>query len=156
MPEGLALALAAPGLPVLLLAAFVAGTVYGFAGFGAALIFMPVATAFLPAPVAIAAFSLSAGAAFVTVVPGAWAVADRRTVLVMIAIAVVFTPVGVRALGAVPGEAIRTAVVGHRARHARGAPSRAGASGRRAGAQRARSRRCRGCWAGPRGSTARR
>lgn len=110
MPEGLALALDAPGLPILLLAAFVAGTVYGFAGFGAALIFMPVATALLPAPLAIAAFSLSAAAAFVTVVPGAWAVADRRTVLGMIAIAVAFTPLGVWTLGAVPGEAIRTAV----------------------------------------------
>ena len=110
MPEGLARALDAPGLPILLRAAVVAGTVYGFAGFGAALIFMPVATALLPAPLAIAAFSLSAAAAFVTVVPGAWAVADRRTVLGMIAIAVAFTPLGVWTLGAVPGEAIRTAV----------------------------------------------
>ena len=110
MPEGLALALAAPGLPILLVAAFVAGTVYGFAGFGAALIFMPVATAFLPAPLAIAAFSLSAAAALFTVVPAAWTVADRRAVLMMIGVAIVFTPVGVWALGAAPAGTIRTAV----------------------------------------------
>jgi uncharacterized membrane protein YfcA len=110
MPEGLALALDAPGLSVLVLAAFVAGTVYGFAGFGAALIFMPVATAFLPAPVAVAAFSLSAAAALVTLVPGAWREAERRTVMVMIGTAILFTPLGVWALGALSGEAIRTAV----------------------------------------------
>ncbi len=110
MPEGLALALSAPGLVWLGLTAFVAGTVYGFAGFGSALIFMPVATALLPAPVAVAAFSMSAAASFVTVVPGAWRVADRRRVAVMIGIAVVFTPLGVWALGALPGPAIRTAV----------------------------------------------
>lgn len=108
MPE--ALALSAPGLAILLLAAFVAGTVYGFAGFGAALIFMPLGTAFLPAPLAIAAFSLSAAAALFTVVPGAWAVADRRAVVGMIGIAVIFTPLGVWALGAASVAAVRTAV----------------------------------------------
>jgi uncharacterized membrane protein YfcA len=110
MPEGLALALDAPGLHWLVLAAFVAGTVYGFAGFGAALIFMPVGTALLAAPVAVAAFSVAAAAALVTVVPGAWAAAERRVVAIMIGIAVVFTPAGVWALGALPGSVIRTAV----------------------------------------------
>jgi uncharacterized membrane protein YfcA len=110
MPDGLALALSAPGLPALLLTSFVAGVVYGFAGFGSALIFMPVATALLPAPVAVAAFSMSAMASLFTVVPGAWRAADRRTVTIMIAIAVLCTPVGVWALGAAPAAAIRTAV----------------------------------------------
>jgi uncharacterized membrane protein YfcA len=110
MPEALAPALATPGLHWLVLTAFVAGTVYGFAGFGAALIFMPVATALLPPPVAIAALSVTASAALVTVVPAAWRETDRRAVLAMIGIAVVFTPVGVWALGALPGETIRTAV----------------------------------------------
>jgi uncharacterized protein len=110
MPEGLALALDAPGLGWLVLASFVAGTVYGFAGFGAALIFMPVATALLPAAVAVAAFSVTAAASFVTVVPAAWRAEDRRVVAGMIGIAVLFTPAGVWALGALPGTAIRTAV----------------------------------------------
>jgi uncharacterized protein len=110
MPEGLALALDAPGLFWLILAAFVAGTVYGFAGFGAALIFMPVATALLPAPVAVAAFSMTAAAALVTVVPGAWREADRRVVSIMIALAILFTPLGVWGLGALSAEAIRTGV----------------------------------------------
>jgi uncharacterized membrane protein YfcA len=110
MPEGLALALSAPGLPILLLTSFVAGVVYGFAGFGSALIFMPVATTLLPAPVAVAAFSMSAMASLLTVVPGAWRVADRRVTTIMIGIAMAATPLGVWALGAFPGEAIRTAV----------------------------------------------
>lgn len=110
MPEGLALALAAPGLVWLILTSFVAGLVYGFAGFGSALIFMPVGAALLPAPVAIAAFSLSALASMITVVPGAWRVADRRVVTIMIGITVAFTPLGIWALGALSAEAIRTAV----------------------------------------------
>lgn len=110
MPEGLALALEAPGLTWLILTCFVAGLVYGFAGFGAGLVFMPVGVAFLPAPVAIAAFSLSALASFFTVVPAAWRVADRRGVAVMVAITVAFTPAGIWALGALSPEAIRTTV----------------------------------------------
>jgi uncharacterized protein len=110
MPDGLALALSAPGLHWLGLAALVAGLVYGFAGFGAALVFMPVAVAILPAPVAIAAFSMTALASLFTVVPGAWRVADRRAALGMIGIAVAFTPPGVWALRVVDGATIRTAV----------------------------------------------
>jgi uncharacterized protein len=110
MPEGLALALAAPGLVWLIVTSFVAGLVYGFAGFGSALIFMPVGAALLSAPVAIAAFSLSSLASLFTVMPGAWRAADRRVVTIMIAIAVVCTPPGVWLLGALPAEVIRTAV----------------------------------------------
>ena len=45
MPEGLVAALAVPGIHWVVLAAAAAGLAYGFAGFGAALIFMPVAAA---------------------------------------------------------------------------------------------------------------
>lgn len=52
MPDALAAALTAalahPGLVWIAIAAFVAGAVRGFAGFGTALVFMPVAGAFLP------------------------------------------------------------------------------------------------------------
>jgi uncharacterized protein len=110
MPEALAQALAAPGLVWLVVTSFVAGVVYGFAGFGSALVFMPVAVALMPAPVAIAAFSLSAMASLLTVVPAAWRAADRGAVTGMIGIAIVFTPFGVWMLGAVSGETIRAAV----------------------------------------------
>ncbi|MCU4654873.1 sulfite exporter TauE/SafE family protein [Roseibacterium sp. SDUM158016] len=110
MPEALVAVLADPALPFVAFVSLVAGLVYGFAGFGSALIFMPLATLFLPPAVAIAAFSLSALASFVTVVPGAWRVADKRTVALMIAACVLFTPLGVLALRLAPEEAIRTTI----------------------------------------------
>ena len=72
----------------------VAGMVYGFAGFGAALVFMPVATVFIPVDMAVAAFAVSALALFMTVVPGAWQQADRRAVLFMIGVATITLPIG--------------------------------------------------------------
>jgi hypothetical protein len=48
LPAGLAAALSYPGLIWLVMAALVAGAVRGFAGFGAALVFLPVAGAVLP------------------------------------------------------------------------------------------------------------
>jgi uncharacterized membrane protein YfcA len=48
MPEALAAALARDGLEWLLLGAFVAGAVRGFAGFGTAMVFLPVAAQVLP------------------------------------------------------------------------------------------------------------
>jgi uncharacterized membrane protein YfcA len=110
VPEALVAVLADPALPFVAFVSLVAGLVYGFAGFGSALIFMPLATLFLPPAVAIAAFSLSALASFVTVVPGAWRVADKRTVALMIAACVLFTPLGVLALRLAPEEAIRTTI----------------------------------------------
>ena len=110
MLEGIAAALAEPGLLFVALASLLAGLVYGFAGFGPALIFMPLATIFLPPAVAIAALSMSALASLVTIVPGAWRVADRRTVIIMIAACVVFTPIGVALLRFASADAIRTGV----------------------------------------------
>ncbi|MDG4649154.1 sulfite exporter TauE/SafE family protein [Roseibacterium sp. SDUM158017] len=110
MPEALGAVLVDPGLPLVCLASLVAGLVYGFAGFGSALVFMPLATLFVPPPVAVAAFSLSALASLVTVVPGAWKVAEKRGVGVMIAACLVFTPLGVAALRLAPETAIRTAI----------------------------------------------
>ncbi|MHA6262235.1 sulfite exporter TauE/SafE family protein [Arenibacterium sp. CAU 1754] len=98
MPDDLALVLAQflaqPGLVWVVLITIVAGLVYGFAGFGAALVYMPVAAAFMPVEVAIAAFSVSALASFVTVVPRAWKQADRPGVSLMILCALFSLPVG--------------------------------------------------------------
>jgi uncharacterized membrane protein YfcA len=110
MPDALAAVLADPGLPFVCLVSLVAGLVYGFAGFGSALIFMPLATLFVTPPVAVAAFSMSALASLATVVPGAWKVADRRTVFLMIGACVLFTPLGVLALRFAPAEVIRTGI----------------------------------------------
>ncbi len=110
MPEALAAVLSDPGFPFVCAVSLVAGLVYGFAGFGSALIFMPLATLFLPPPVAVAAFSMSALASLVTVLPGAWKVAERRAALGMVAACVLFTPLGVLALRFAPPEVIRTAI----------------------------------------------
>ncbi|HID67500.1 MAG TPA: sulfite exporter TauE/SafE family protein [Roseibacterium sp.] len=110
MPEALVLALAQPGLIWVILAAVLAATVYGFAGFGSALIFMPLATIVLPPPLAIAAFSLLAVGSLVTVFPGAWKVADKRQTLMIVAMSLVFMPVGIFLLRITPEVTIRTAV----------------------------------------------
>lgn len=76
------------------MASVIAGVVYGFAGFGAALIFMPLAVMMVDPVVAVVALSVSALASFVTLVPQAWPQADRRAALTMLGAAVVFIPLG--------------------------------------------------------------
>lgn len=85
---------ALPGLFYVIAATLVAGVVYGFAGFGAALVLLPVATAFVPVQMAVAAFAVSALASFVTVVPRAWAEAERGVVAAMIGVAALTLPLG--------------------------------------------------------------
>ncbi|MFW5655126.1 MAG: sulfite exporter TauE/SafE family protein [Roseicyclus sp.] len=103
-------ALAEPGLPFAAAVSLLAGLVYGFAGFGSALIFIPLATLVLPPALAIAAFSLSAFASLVTVVPGAWPVAERRAVAVMLGVSILVTPLGVLVLRLAPEEVLRSIV----------------------------------------------
>jgi uncharacterized membrane protein YfcA len=68
------------------------------------------ATLVVSPPVAVAAFSMSALASLVTVVPGRWKAADRPTVLTMIGACILFTPFGVLALRFAPPEASRTGI----------------------------------------------
>lgn len=89
----------------------VAGIVYGFAGFGAALIFMPVAVVVLPPEMAIAAFSVSALASFVTVYPRAVSLVDRRAVSVLVLCATVTASAGLWVLRHTDVTAIRWGVV---------------------------------------------
>lgn len=110
MPEGLAAALEMQGLWAVLGAVGLAGLVYGFAGFGSALIYTPVAMAFVPAETAIAAFSLSALVSLFTVVPAAARDADLRATATLIIAAVVATPLGVFALRIADQELVRTVV----------------------------------------------
>ena len=74
--------------------AFVAGTARGFSGFGAALIFMPLASS-LAAPRLVAALLLVIDfIAMMPLIPNAWRQADRRATAVMIAGALVGVPIG--------------------------------------------------------------
>lgn len=96
---------------VLMALALVAGAVYGFAGFGAALIFMPVASGLVPVEFAVAAFSVSALASMVTVVPQALPDIDRRAVAVMIAAASLSASAGIWVLRVADVTLLRWAVV---------------------------------------------
>lgn len=110
MFEALAGALATPGLPWIIAVTTLAGLVYGFAGFGAALIFMPVATVFVPPALAISSMALIALASFVTVVPQAWAIVDKRQAVTMVAIAAATIPFGLWVVRIVDPLALRWAL----------------------------------------------
>jgi uncharacterized protein len=74
--------------------AFVAGTARGFSGFGAALIFMPLASS-VAAPRLVAALLLIIDlVATAPLVPNAWQQADRKATAVMVLGALVGVPIG--------------------------------------------------------------
>ncbi len=98
MPEALLAALETPGLIYLILAGTAAAIVYGFAGFGSALVFTPVAIVFVDPVTAIAGFALSSLGSMISVLPGAWREADRRASLTILAAAIAFLPLGVLVL----------------------------------------------------------
>ncbi len=112
MPDVLAEAFATPGLLWIAVATLVAGAVYGFAGFGAALVFMPVATVFLSPQVAIAALGLIAITSILTLVPPAWRRAEKRTTLGMIGVALLTLPLGVAVLRVADPALLRWGVTG--------------------------------------------
>ncbi|WP_308916526.1 sulfite exporter TauE/SafE family protein [Jannaschia sp. LMIT008] len=102
--------LALPGLPWLLLAALTCGVVYGFAGFGTALIFIPVAAAILGPEGAVAALAVMGLGSVVTMLPRAWAQADKRTTLLMVGAATVTMPAGIWMLAHVDPTPLRWAM----------------------------------------------
>ncbi|WP_172329834.1 sulfite exporter TauE/SafE family protein [Mangrovicoccus sp. HB161399] len=87
--------LSMPGLVPVLLVTFAAGLVYGFAGFGAALIYMPLATIWVPPPVAVAGLALSAVSSLVTVVPRAIRQVEPGPTALMIGAALLTAPLGI-------------------------------------------------------------
>ncbi|WP_439522612.1 sulfite exporter TauE/SafE family protein [Marivita sp.] len=111
MLDALLAALTTPGLVWLVLITIVAGIVYGFAGFGAALIYMPVSVIFLTPVMAIAAFSVSAMSSLVTVFPRALPLVNRKAVAVLILSAVVAASFGIWVLRVADVTAIRWVVV---------------------------------------------
>ncbi|MEM1352441.1 MAG: sulfite exporter TauE/SafE family protein [Pseudomonadota bacterium] len=110
MPEGLAVTFELPGVWAVLASVAAAGLVYGFSGFGAALVYTPVAMLFIPAEVAIAAFSLSSLVSLFTVFPAAAQEADLKATGLMILAAIVATPLGVRALAVADPDVVRSVV----------------------------------------------
>lgn len=110
MPDGLAAALALPGLWPLAAVTLVAGVVYGFAGFGSALIFMPLATAVVAPEAAVLAMAMFGLSSVVTVLPRAWAQADLRRVAPMLAAALLALPAGTWALARLDVGLIRWAI----------------------------------------------
>lgn len=116
MPDDLGLllaqTLAIPGLVWVILITIAAGVVYGFAGFGAALVFMPVATTIISVELAVAAFSVSALASFVSLVPRAWKQADRPAVSLMVVCAAFTLPIGIYILRTNDVTTMRWAVLG--------------------------------------------
>ncbi len=112
MPEALAATLALPHLVLIIATTFAAGVVYGFSGFGAALIFMPVATVLIDPATAIAAFALSALVSLVTLVPRAWADCDKRETVVMSLAATLTLPLGIWVLRVADPQITQLAVSG--------------------------------------------
>jgi uncharacterized membrane protein YfcA len=76
--------LALEGLVPLLMTTLFAGVVYGFAGFGSGLVFLPVATVFISPQLAIASFALTTIGSALTVLPPAWAETDKPRTLTLV------------------------------------------------------------------------
>ena len=90
-----------PALVALASITLLAGLIYGFAGFGAMLVFMPLAVTILDPLVAVAAASVTAIASLITVVPGAWREGDRKAAGAMLVASWVCAPFGLWVLASV-------------------------------------------------------
>jgi len=110
MPDDLSLALSVPGLEWVAFAAFVAGVVYGFAGFGSALIYIPMAVAFMPPVLVIPAFQITALISLFTVLPKAVRHVDIRTSTLLIVSSLLSAPLGVYLLLTLPEPILRWVV----------------------------------------------
>lgn len=104
MPDLLAQALALPGLGWLFATIIAAGLVRGFAGFGSALIIMPVASSVLSPFAAIAFLTVLDLFGPVPLLGRAFRQADRRDVARLLAGVTVVMPLGLFLLGYIPGD----------------------------------------------------
>jgi uncharacterized membrane protein YfcA len=105
-------ALATPELPLLLALTLGVGVIYGFAGFGAALIFVPVASSAIGPAAAVVMISLFGLSSMAVVLPRAWRVADRGAALTMLGAALLALPLGTWILSVAEEDALRWAVSG--------------------------------------------
>jgi uncharacterized membrane protein YfcA len=74
--------------------AFVAGASRGFSGFGAALIFMPLASSVAPPRLAAALLLIIDLVSAAPLIPNAWREADRKATMIMVAGSAVTIPIG--------------------------------------------------------------
>ena len=88
-----------------------AGIVYGFAGFGSALIFLPIAAIYLPLETAIVAFNIGALSSVISVFPAAVRQVDKTAVSVLIGAAMITVPIGLIVLKAGDPIALRWGVI---------------------------------------------
>lgn len=86
--------LSAPSLAFLLACAFLAGLARGFSGFGAALIFVPLASTTLGPQMAAPLLLLIDGVMSLGLIPNAWRKAERREVAIMAIGALLGVPIG--------------------------------------------------------------
>lgn len=98
-------------LAALLLTAFLAGIARGFSGFGAALIFVPVASALIGPRVAVPLFLVTDIVAAIGMIPDAWKRAERRDVGTMAIGGFIGVPLGAYALTVVDPLVLRWAIV---------------------------------------------
>lgn len=99
-------------LGLLIAITFAAALARGFSGFGAALIFVPLASAILGPRIAVPLLLVADGVMTAGMVPGAVRTADRSAVLTMAIGALAGVPAGVWLLGNLPSLTLRWAIVG--------------------------------------------
>jgi len=107
MLNQLAIAWADPALWPLLAVTIIAGTVFGFAGFGSALIFIPLASIFMPPPEAVFLLALFDIACVVTVFPRAMKQANLREIGPVLGVAILTLPIGLWGLHAIDATPVR-------------------------------------------------
>ncbi|WP_136441228.1 sulfite exporter TauE/SafE family protein [Pacificoceanicola onchidii] len=112
MPDILAEALAIPGLGFLALAAFVSGLVRGFAGFGTALVFLPVAAQFLPPFQAILVLTFMDIFGPLPILRRAWPAVEKGDLWRLVLATALMLPIGLGVLSFVAQEVFRFAVSG--------------------------------------------
>lgn len=109
-PDALVSALATPGLGWLALAAFVAGMVRGFAGFGAGLVFVPVAAQVLPPLWALITISAMDLLGPIPNIPAALRRSDRGDLARLVGATLLVLPLGLWVLGMIAPNLFRTGV----------------------------------------------
>ncbi|CUH84863.1 Sulfite exporter TauE/SafE [Thalassovita mediterranea] len=107
MPEIMTDILALEGLGWLIAGVFLAGAVRGFSGFGAALVYMPIAGQFLPPLWALITLVIMEVFGPIPNLPAAWRAADRAQVARIAVGGAVALPIGLAVLLAVQPEVFR-------------------------------------------------
>lgn len=95
----------------IVLIALIAGLARGFSGFGAALIFVPLASSVIGPKVAAPLLLVVDGVMAAGFVPGAWRLADKTNVLVMALGALIGVPLGTYALAHLDPLTIRWSII---------------------------------------------